>query len=263
MNTTSCNYEPLATVPCTDCCIAFGNPNCPDGPDLTMDQARLHSTLSLSTVNITDARVILRPKNGMLSPSLESSNFANAALQKSNDCLSRATSLSFASVAVSFAAAGAVAVLIGQLEGGDALAREKALRVVELIGPTAAGAVTALVRLLGNEDPSTRGAAAWALGKIGPAAAAAVDTLIERLGDDDAWVRSGAARGLEGIGPAAAAGLQRGDVVTAFNGRPIPDSRELARAVASAKPGSVLPADIIRDGHDSKVNLRIVEMSDS
>lgn len=55
MNTASCNYEPLATVPCTDCCIPFGNPNCPDGPDLTLDQARLVNTLSLSTVNITDA----------------------------------------------------------------------------------------------------------------------------------------------------------------------------------------------------------------
>ncbi|MBP7407448.1 MAG: hypothetical protein KA941_01695 [Flavobacteriales bacterium] len=47
MNTASCNYEPLATVPCTNCCIAFGNPACPEGPDLTMDQARLQSTLTL------------------------------------------------------------------------------------------------------------------------------------------------------------------------------------------------------------------------
>ncbi len=55
MNTTSCNYEPLATVPCSNCCLAPGNPLCPDGPDLTMDQAVLQSSLNLQAVNITDA----------------------------------------------------------------------------------------------------------------------------------------------------------------------------------------------------------------
>ncbi|MBK7945297.1 MAG: hypothetical protein IPJ85_08325 [Flavobacteriales bacterium] len=55
MNVGFCNYNPLATVPCADCCIPFGNPNCPTGPDLVMNQARLRSTLTMSTVNITDA----------------------------------------------------------------------------------------------------------------------------------------------------------------------------------------------------------------
>lgn len=55
MNTASCNYEPLATVPCTNCCIAFGDPACPDGPDLVMNQSALASSLNLTTVNITDA----------------------------------------------------------------------------------------------------------------------------------------------------------------------------------------------------------------
>lgn len=54
MNTGSCNFEPLATVPCTNCCIPYGDPNCPDGPDLTMNQAALQSSLNLVTVNITD-----------------------------------------------------------------------------------------------------------------------------------------------------------------------------------------------------------------
>jgi len=54
MNPQSCNYNPLATVACSNCCLAFGNPACPLGPDLVMNQARLQSTLSLSTVTITD-----------------------------------------------------------------------------------------------------------------------------------------------------------------------------------------------------------------
>ncbi len=54
MNVASCNYEPLATVPCDNCCIAVGSPNCPDGPDLQMNAAALASSLNLTTVNITD-----------------------------------------------------------------------------------------------------------------------------------------------------------------------------------------------------------------
>jgi len=55
MNSASCNYEPLATIPCTNCCIAFGSPECPDGPDLTLNQAALQSSLVLQNLNITDA----------------------------------------------------------------------------------------------------------------------------------------------------------------------------------------------------------------
>ena len=54
MNSQNCNYNPLATVPCADCCIAFGDPECPDGPDLIMSSSALTSSIFLSTVNITD-----------------------------------------------------------------------------------------------------------------------------------------------------------------------------------------------------------------
>ncbi|MBK6754926.1 MAG: hypothetical protein IPG69_15425 [Flavobacteriales bacterium] len=55
MDPGSCSYEPLATVPCTGCCLVPGDPNCPDGPDLTMNQAALQSSLNLYSANITDA----------------------------------------------------------------------------------------------------------------------------------------------------------------------------------------------------------------
>ncbi|MBL7951049.1 MAG: hypothetical protein JNM62_04960 [Flavobacteriales bacterium] len=55
MTTTSCNYNPLATVPCSGCCVAFGDPLCPDGPDLSIHQGELQSSLTMATVNITDA----------------------------------------------------------------------------------------------------------------------------------------------------------------------------------------------------------------
>ena len=54
MNTASCNYDPLATVPCTDCCLALGDPNCPNGPDLTINQASLAGSLSIGTVTASN-----------------------------------------------------------------------------------------------------------------------------------------------------------------------------------------------------------------
>jgi serine protease Do len=98
-------------------------------------------------------------------------------------------------------------------------------------------------------------------GRIGVALQPLNPEIAQQLGLSD--TKGALIADVESGGPAATAGLQRGDVVTAFNGRPIPDSRELARAVASAKPGATLSADFIRDGHDSRVNLRIAEMSDS
>ena len=55
MDPGSCNYDPLATVDCGGCCMAPGDPNCPDGPDLTLNQADLENSIFLTTVNITDA----------------------------------------------------------------------------------------------------------------------------------------------------------------------------------------------------------------
>ena len=54
MNTASCNFEPLATVACTNCCLAYGDPQCPDGPDLTMNSTTLMNSLNMQAVTITD-----------------------------------------------------------------------------------------------------------------------------------------------------------------------------------------------------------------
>jgi hypothetical protein len=52
MNTASCNYDPLATVACANCCLAVGDPNCPNGPDLTIHTTSLQNSLSISTVTV-------------------------------------------------------------------------------------------------------------------------------------------------------------------------------------------------------------------
>ncbi|MCB0792676.1 MAG: hypothetical protein H6595_02730 [Flavobacteriales bacterium] len=55
MDPNSCNFDPLATVACSNCCLAVGDPNCPTGPDLSINQTTLGNSVSLATVNITDA----------------------------------------------------------------------------------------------------------------------------------------------------------------------------------------------------------------
>ncbi|MBL0044053.1 MAG: hypothetical protein IPP33_06500 [Flavobacteriales bacterium] len=61
MNVNSCNYDPLATVACTNCCLAVGDPACPMGPDLTMDGPALISSLNatnaLQVVNIATSDI--------------------------------------------------------------------------------------------------------------------------------------------------------------------------------------------------------------
>lgn len=52
MDVNSCNYDPLATVACTGCCLAVGNPNCPAGPDLTINQNALQTSMSITTITI-------------------------------------------------------------------------------------------------------------------------------------------------------------------------------------------------------------------
>lgn len=53
MDPASCNFEPLATVDCVDCCIYPGDPACPDGPDLTINEQNIINSLNVGTYNIS------------------------------------------------------------------------------------------------------------------------------------------------------------------------------------------------------------------
>jgi serine protease Do len=57
--------------------------------------------------------------------------------------------------------------------------------------------------------------------------------------------------------PAAAAGLQAGDVVTAINGEPIADARELSRTVAAFKPGSRVELTYLHGGKQQTANVSL------
>jgi serine protease Do len=57
--------------------------------------------------------------------------------------------------------------------------------------------------------------------------------------------------------PAAHASLQQGDVITAFNGKPIKDARDLAMAVADTPSGKAASLTIWRGDHARSVNVSI------
>jgi serine protease Do len=61
-------------------------------------------------------------------------------------------------------------------------------------------------------------------------------------------------------GPADKAGLQRGDVIVEFNGRPVPDSDALVDMVVGTKPGSSVPVTIFRKKERQTLNVTVDEL---
>lgn len=66
--------------------------------------------------------------------------------------------------------------------------------------------------------------------------------------------------GVEKNGPADKGGLEAGDVITKFDGKPIMVTSDLPRAVGSTKPGKVVPVEIIRKGSTKTLNIGVGEM---
>jgi serine protease Do len=61
-------------------------------------------------------------------------------------------------------------------------------------------------------------------------------------------------------GAAEKAGLEAGDVILAFNGKPVRRSEDLVEIVTATKPGTTVPMRIVRDGQEQRVNITIDEL---
>ncbi len=69
---------------------------------------------------------------------------------------------------------------------------------------------------------------------------------------------------VSGVEPGSAAdkaGMKRGDVIKAFNGRPVDDSNTLRNRVAETAPGSGAKVTIVRDGAERELAVKLGEVA--
>jgi serine protease Do len=62
-------------------------------------------------------------------------------------------------------------------------------------------------------------------------------------------------------GPAEKAGLQAGDVILGFDGKPVKSANELPRIVAATKPGTPVTMEIWRNGARREVKATLAEFA--
>lgn len=63
--------------------------------------------------------------------------------------------------------------------------------------------------------------------------------------------------------PAASAGLQEGDIITSFAGKPVKDVTQLRNRVAATAPGTSVDLEIYRDAKSQKLSAKVGELKPS
>jgi serine protease Do len=61
-------------------------------------------------------------------------------------------------------------------------------------------------------------------------------------------------------GAASKAGVEPGDVIVQYNGRPVGSSDELVKMVVATKPGTSVPIKVLRNKQDKTLNLTVDEL---
>ncbi|MBN9461787.1 MAG: DegQ family serine endoprotease [Burkholderiales bacterium] len=95
-------------------------------------------------------------------------------------------------------------------------------------------------------------------GRIGVAIAEVTREVATPLGlpkAEGALVRS-----VESGGPAERAGIEAGDIILRFDGKPIERSSDLPRLVGGTRPGSKVPVQVWRRGEKKELAITVVEM---
>ena len=62
-------------------------------------------------------------------------------------------------------------------------------------------------------------------------------------------------------GPAAKAGIEPGDVIVEFNGKPVTDRNTLVQLVMATKPGTTVPMKILRDKQEKSLSVAVEELT--
>ena len=95
-------------------------------------------------------------------------------------------------------------------------------------------------------------------GRIGVGIAEVTKDVAEPLGLPRA---AGAlVRSVEASGPAERAGIEVGDIILRFDGKPIEKSSDLPRIVGGTKPGSKVPVQVWRKGANRELQVTVAEM---
>jgi serine protease Do len=68
--------------------------------------------------------------------------------------------------------------------------------------------------------------------------------------------------GVTNGGPAARAGLVNGDLITGFDGKPVPDDRALPRIVAVTPIGKTVNMDVLRKGRKQIIKITVQKLAD-
>ncbi|MBE0557526.1 MAG: PDZ domain-containing protein, partial [Proteobacteria bacterium] len=63
-------------------------------------------------------------------------------------------------------------------------------------------------------------------------------------------------------GPADKAGIEQGDVIVKFDGKPVADSKELPRLVAATPVGKTITVEVMRDGKEVDCRTTVGEMEE-
>jgi serine protease Do len=61
-------------------------------------------------------------------------------------------------------------------------------------------------------------------------------------------------------GPASKAGMEPGDVIVQFNGRPVQNNDELVKMVVATKPGTSVPIKVLRNRQEKTLNVVVEEL---
>lgn len=90
----------------------------------------------------------------------------------------------------------------------------------------------------------------------------AIQELTKELADSFGMKNTNGAliAGVEKGGPAEKGGLEPGDVITKFDGKPIVTSSDLPRVVGATKPGKATPVEILRKGAVKNLTVAVGEM---
>lgn len=96
-------------------------------------------------------------------------------------------------------------------------------------------------------------------GWIGAHIQPVTDDLAEAVGLDKG--RGAMIGAIDPASPAAQAKLQPGDVILAFDGKPIDRSRQLPRLVADSAPDTLIKLSVWRDGKDQEFELKVAALN--